>query len=263
MAHRFIVVETAGGVQTITFNRPDVLNSFNTPMALEVQAALAVAAADPAIRAVLLTGAGRAFCAGQDLEEVRPVEGGDARDFASHVQTVYNPIVRAIRQLEKPVVAAVNGVAAGAGANLALTCDLVLASAQAAFLQAFVKIGLVPDTGGTFFLPRLVGMARATAMMLLGEKVTAQQALEAGMIYRVVEADRLLAEASELAARLATQPTYGIGLTKRLLNASLVNGLEAQLDLEAELQGAAGRSADYAEGVAAFLARRAPVFTGK
>jgi 2-(1,2-epoxy-1,2-dihydrophenyl)acetyl-CoA isomerase len=262
MAHQFITVETARGVLTVTFNRPDVLNSFHTPMARELQAVLAAAAADPDVRAVLLTGGGRAFCAGQDLEEVRPAENGDDRDFEAHVQHTWNPVVRTIRQMEKPVLAAVNGAAAGAGANLALACDLVLASSTASFLQAFIRIGLVPDTGGTFFLPRLVGWARAAAWMMLGERVTAQQAFEAGMIYRVVEPEHLLQEATALAIQLATQPTYGIGLTKRLLNASIGNGLDAQLDLEAELQGAAGRSADYAEGVAAFLAKRAPVFSG-
>jgi 2-(1,2-epoxy-1,2-dihydrophenyl)acetyl-CoA isomerase len=263
MAHQFITVDTARGVLTVTLNRPDVLNSIHTPMARELQAVLAAAAVDPEVRAVLLTGRGRAFCAGQDLEEVGPAEDGDDRDFEAHVQDTWNPVVRAIRQMEKPVVAAVNGAAAGAGANLALACDLVLASSQASFIQAFIRIGLVPDTGGTFFLPRLVGWARAAAWMMLGERVTAQQAYDAGMIYRVVEPERLLDEATTLAARLATQPTYGIGLTKRLLNASITNGLDAQLDLEAELQGAAGRSADYTEGVAAFLAKRAPVFTGR
>ena len=177
--------------------------------------------------------------------------------------TAYTPIVRGLRALEKPVVCAVNGVAAGAGANLALACDLVLAAEEASFVQVFAKIGLVPDTGGSFFLPRLVGMARATALAMLAEKITAAQAVEIGLIYRACPAASLDEEASKLAVHLATQPTLGLGLTKRLLNAAWVNDLETQLELEAECQGAAGRSADYAEGVAAFLAKRKPVFTGR
>ncbi|HET9515815.1 MAG TPA: enoyl-CoA hydratase-related protein [Gemmatimonadales bacterium] len=262
MSNQFIVVETAGNVRSITLNRPEVLNSCHSPMAAELQAALAEAGEDGSIRAVLLTGAGRAFCAGQDLDEARPVAGEPPRDFAAHVRQVYNPVVRALRQLPKPVIAAVNGVAAGAGANLALACDFVFASSQASFIQAFSRIGLVPDTGGTFFLPRLVGLARATAMTMLAEKVTARQAFEYGMIYRVVEPDRLIPEARDFAASLASQATFGLGLTKRLLNASLVNDLDAQLELEADLQGAAGRSEDYSEGVTAFLEKRAPTFRG-
>jgi 2-(1,2-epoxy-1,2-dihydrophenyl)acetyl-CoA isomerase len=230
-------------------------------MSGEIQDALARAEREREIRAVLLTGAGRAFCAGQDLDEVRP--GAAVNDFAAHARKVYTPLVRRLRALEKPVVCAVNGVAAGAGANLALACDLVLAAEEAAFVQAFAKIGLVPDTGGSFFLPRLVGLARATALAMLGEKVTAQQAVEIGLIHRSCPAATLLDEASKLAIHLAAQPTLGLGLIKRLLNAALVNDLDAQLELEAECQGAAGRTADYAEGVAAFLAKRKPVFTGQ
>jgi 2-(1,2-epoxy-1,2-dihydrophenyl)acetyl-CoA isomerase len=254
MTYQFIVFEVEGGVARVTLNRPDVLNSIHTAMSGELQDALARAGREPGIRALLLTGAGRAFCAGQDLDEVRPV--------AAHARKAYTPLVRGLRELEKPVVCAVNGVAAGAGANLALACDLVLAAEEASFVQAFARIGLVPDTGGSFFLPRLVGLARAAALTMLGEKISARQAAEIGLIYRSCPAATLLDEASQLAAHLATQPTLGLGLTKRLLNASLVNDLDAQLDLEAELQGVAGRSADYAEGVAAFLAKRKPVFTG-
>jgi 2-(1,2-epoxy-1,2-dihydrophenyl)acetyl-CoA isomerase len=256
MSHQFLLVESADGVLKITFNRPEVLNSFHRPMALELQAALAAAAENPAVRALLLTGAGRAFCAGQDLSE--PLD-----DFAAHVRAVYNPLVRAIRTLPKPVVAAVNGVAAGAGANLALACDFVVASRQAEFLQAFVRIGLVPDTGGTYFLPRLVGLARATALAMLGDKLPAPTALEWGLIHRVVEPEQLADESLALATRLARQPTYGLGLIKQLLHASLGNDLDAQLALEAELQGAAGRSEDYREGVAAFREKRTPVFRGR
>ncbi len=261
MAYRFILFEVDHGVARITLNRPDVLNSIHTAMAGEIREVLARAEREPEIRAVLLTGAGRGFCAGQDLDEVRP--GAAVDDFAAHARKVYTPLVRGIRTLEKPVVCAVNGVAAGAGANLALACDLVLAAEEASFVQAFAKIGLVPDTGGSFFLPRLVGLARATALAMLGEKITARQAVEIGLIYRACPAASLNEEASKLAAHLAAQPTLGLGFTKRLLNAALINDLDAQLELEAELQGAAGRSSDYAEGVAAFLAKRKPVFTGQ
>ncbi|HEX3234698.1 MAG TPA: enoyl-CoA hydratase-related protein [Gemmatimonadales bacterium] len=261
MAHRFILFEVDHGVARITLNRPDVLNSIHTAMSGEIQDVLAQAAREREIRAVLLTGKGRGFCAGQDLDEVRP--GAAVDDFAAHARKVYTPLVRGLRTLEKPVICAVNGVAAGAGANLALACDLVLAAEEASFVQAFAKIGLVLDTGGSFLLPRLVGLARATALAMLAEKITAAQAVEMGLIYRAYPAASLDDEASKLALHLATQPTLGLGLTKRLLNASLVNDLEAQLELEAECQGAAGRSADYAEGVAAFLAKRKPVFTGQ
>jgi 2-(1,2-epoxy-1,2-dihydrophenyl)acetyl-CoA isomerase len=263
MPNQFILKETAEGVLKLTLNRPDVLNSFHAPMGAELQAVLAEAADDAGVRAIVITGAGRAFCAGQDLDEAKPVPGAPPTDFAAHVRKLYNPVVRAIRRLPKPVVAAVNGVAAGAGANLALACDFVIASSQASFLQAFTKIGLVPDTGGTFFLPRLVGLARASAMMLLAEKVTAQQALDYGMIYRVTEPDRLDEESFDFARSLATRATFGLGLTKRLLNASLGNNLDAQLEMEADLQGTAGRSEDYAEGVTAFLEKRPPAFRGK
>jgi len=261
MAYTFILFEVDQGVARITLNRPDVLNSIHTAMSGEIRDALDRAAREREIRALLLTGTGRGFCAGQDLDEVRP--GATTGDFATHVRTVYNPLVRALRALEKPVVCAVNGVAAGAGANLALACDLVLAAEEASFVESFAKIGLVPDTGGSFFLPRLVGMARATALTMLAEKITAQQAVEIGLIYRVCPAATLQDEASKLAVHLAAQPTFGLGLAKRLLNAAGANDLDAQLELEAELQGAAGRSADYAEGVAAFLAKRKPIFTGQ
>ena len=261
MTYQFILFEVDQGVARLTLNRPDVLNSIHTAMSGEIQEALAHAAREPEIRAVLLTGKGRGFCAGQDLDEVRP--GGTVNDFAAHARNAYTPIVRGLRALEKPVVCAVNGVAAGAGANLALACDLVLAAEEASFVQVFAKIGLVPDTGGSFFLPRLVGMARATALAMLAEKITTAQAVDIGLIYRACPAASLDEEASKLALHLATQPTVGLGLTKRLLNAAWVNDLETQLELEAECQGAAGRSADYAEGVAAFLAKRKPVFTGQ
>ena len=263
MTYQHVLLESDQGVATITLNRPDVLNSFNMPMAAELQHALRITAEEESVRAVLLTGAGRAFCAGQDLTEAAPSGGSPAPDIAEIVRRTYNPTVRAIRALEKPVVCAVNGVAAGAGANLALACDVVLAADNASFVQAFSKIGLIPDTGGTFFLPRLVGLARATALAFLGEKLSAADAQAIGMIYRVVDAARLLDEARALARRLATQPTRGFGLTKRAFNQSLANNLDAQLEVEAELQAEAARTADFAEGVRAFLEKRQPSFAGR
>jgi 2-(1,2-epoxy-1,2-dihydrophenyl)acetyl-CoA isomerase len=262
MPFEHILYDTGQGVATITLNRPDVLNSLNRAMAGEVRQALAQASSDADVRAVLMTGAGRAFCAGQDLAEVTPKEG-PAPDLGDIVARGYNPIVRTLRQLDKPVVCAVNGVAAGAGANMAFACDFVLASSDASFIQSFSKIGLVPDTGGTFFLPRLVGMARATALMMLADKVTAQDAVAMGLIHRVVDRDKLLEEATGLARQLATRPTRGLGLIKRALNASATNGLDEQLALEAQLQAEAGSTADYREGVKAFLEKRPPVFIGR
>ena len=262
MAFEHILYQVDQGVGTITLNRPDVLNSFNRAMAAEVRQAFAATSADVEVRAVLLTGAGRAFCAGQDLAEAMPKEG-PAPDLGDIVARSYNPIVRAIRQLDKPVVCAVNGIAAGAGANLAFGCDFVIASSEASFIQSFSKIGLIPDTGGTFLLPRMVGMARATALMMLADKVTAQDAMTIGLIHRVVEAGKLMDEAIALSRQLATRPTRGLGLIKRALNASATNGLDEQLALEAQLQAEAGSTADYREGVKAFLEKRAPVFVGR
>jgi 2-(1,2-epoxy-1,2-dihydrophenyl)acetyl-CoA isomerase len=259
MSFEFITQSVESGVSLITLNRPDVLNSFNRRMAGELQAALGSAASDEAVRAVLLTGAGRGFCAGQDLGEALHAN----LDLGEIVRTSYNPIILAIRQLEKPVVCAVNGVAAGAGANLALACDIVVASEDASFVQSFSRIGLVPDTSGTFFLPRLVGPARATALMFLAEKVSATQALEWGMIYQVVPSAVLMESAMSTARNLAAMPTRGLALTKRALNESFANDLQSQLALEEEMQRQAGRTADYAEGVKAFLEKRKPVYTGR
>lgn len=258
----FILTETDQNVARITLNRPEVLNSFNRQMAAELRDALAAAASDSAVRAVLLTGAGRAFCAGQDLAEPMPRADGGELDLGETVRESYNPVVRAIRKMEKPVVCAVNGVAAGAGANLALACDIVIASSEASFIQSFAKIGLIPDSGGTFFLPRLVGLARATAMMMLGEKISAARALEFGMIYQVSEPVALMEAAMNTAKSLAAMPTRGLGLTKRALNASIGMCLDTQLDTEEELQRLAGQTRDFAEGVAAFKEKRKPVFTG-
>jgi len=259
MTHEFILQTTEQGVAALTLNRPDVLNSFNRPMARALQRALEQAGRDATVRAVLLTGAGRAFCAGQDLSEAMSATAGD---IGSIVQESYSPLVRLIRELEKPVVCAVNGVAAGAGANLALCCDMVIASEDASFIQSFSKIGLVPDTAGTFYLPRLVGTARATALMFLGDKLSANKALEWGMIYDVVPTAALMERTTSLARQLAGMPTRALGMIKRALNASAANGLEAQLALEGELQAQAGRTEDYAEGVRAFLEKRKPIYCG-
>jgi len=261
MDYDFLKYTVDQGVATITLSRPDVLNSFNKRMAQELQNALRRSEAD-SIRAVLLTGAGRGFCAGQDLGEATGAEPGSI-DLGDVIRTCYAPTVLAIRELEKPVVCAVNGVAAGAGANLALACDIVIASEDASFIQSFSKIGLLPDTGGTFFLPRLVGHARATALMFLAEKVTATKALEWGMIHDVVPATVLMDTALALARQLATMPTRAFALTKKALNASWTNGLKTQLQLEEEMQRQAGRTADFAEGVKAFLEKRKPTYTGR
>jgi 2-(1,2-epoxy-1,2-dihydrophenyl)acetyl-CoA isomerase len=262
MATDSIIRTAAEGVATITLNRPDVLNSFDRAMARELQATLTGLAADDSVRAVLLTGAGRAFCAGQDLAEAMPKDGV-LPDLGDFVRTTWNPIIMAIRTLEKPVVCAVNGTAAGAGANLAFACDIVFAASDANFIQSFAKIGVIPDSGGTFILPRLVGLQRATALTMLCEKVGAQQAMEWGLIYKVCEPAALMESARATAAHLAKQPTRALGLIKRGFNRSLGVDLRAQLDYEEELQREAGRSADYSEGVKAFLEKRKPNFTGK
>ncbi len=247
----------------LTLNRPEVLNSFNARMADDVQRALREAAGDAAVRAVLLTGAGRAFCSGQDLAEVLPAAGRPAPDLADVVRRQYNPIVHAIRTLEKPVVCAVNGVAAGAGANIAFACDIVLAAEEASFIQSFGKIGLIPDSGGTFILPRIVGLQRAAALVMLGDKLPAAQAKAWGLVYDVVPHAVLADTSFDMTKRLAALPTRGFGLTKRGFNAAFGNHLETQLALEEELQGEAGRTADYAEGVRAFMEKRPPRFEGR
>ncbi len=262
-ATEFIIVEKIGGVSKITLNRPDVLNSFNAQMARELRGALDDARADKTVRAVLITGAGRAFCAGQDLSDVPASTEGAPADLGVHLRGTYNALIKAIRKLELPVVCAVNGVAAGAGANLAIACDIVLASENASFIQSFAKVGLIPDSGGTFFLPRIVGPSRATALMMTADKIDARRAYEIGMVYRVCTAEALQEDAMELATQLAAMPTRGLGLTKRALNASLTNDLDAQLDLEADLQTEAGRTNDFSEGVRSFLEKRKPNFTGE
>ncbi|MBF0168544.1 MAG: 2-(1,2-epoxy-1,2-dihydrophenyl)acetyl-CoA isomerase [Alphaproteobacteria bacterium] len=251
------------GVATITLNRPDKLNSFTETMHGELLAVLTQLASDETVRALLLTGAGRGFCAGQDLSDPIMRTGPDALDMGETIDRLYNRLIRALKALQVPVICAVNGVAAGAGANLALACDIVLAARSASFIQAFAKIGLVPDSGGTWFLPRLVGPARAMALSLLGEKISAEQALQWGMIWKVVDDAQLMDEARGLALHLARQPTKALGLIKQALNATWSHRLDEQLDLERDLQRKASKSPDYAEGVAAFMAKRPAEFTGK
>ena len=255
-----ILFNVDGGVATITLNRPDVLNSFNKEMALAMQQALKTYEADASLRCLVITGSGRAFCAGQDLAEVVAQDGPALEAI---VREHYNPIVLLIRNIPKPIVAMVNGVAAGAGANIALACDIVIAAESSSFIQAFSKIGLIPDSGGTFTLPRLIGLQRATALMFLGDKISASAAQEMGMIYQVVADDQLLTATYQIAEKLASMPTKGLGFTKQALNASLTNTLYEQLDLEGDLQTAASKTYDYNEGVDAFLAKRKPVFKGE
>ena len=262
MTYQFLLVDVADGVMSITLNRPEVLNSFTLAMAMELQQALGLAATDSAIRAVLLTGAGRGFCAGQDLAEALPKGDGPMPDIGEIVKASYNPIIRAIRHLEKPVICAVNGVAAGAGANLAFACDITIAAEEASFVESFAKLGLIPDTSGTFFVPRLVGTQRATGMFFLAEKIPAARAKEWGLIWDVVPRGELLDVARAMAASLAKQATRGFGLTKRAMNASFANSLDAQLDVEAQAMHEAGRTADYEEGVRAFLEKRTPTYRG-
>ncbi len=263
MAYANILFAIAGGVARLTLNRPDRLNSFNDAMHAEVRDALALLRIDESVRVMVLTGAGRGFCAGQDLGD-RAVSPGDATpDLGASIERNYRPLVLALRSLPMPVVAAVNGVAAGAGANLALACDLVIAAKSASFIQAFAKIGLIPDSGGTYFLPRLVGEARAMGLAMLGDKLGAEDAAAWGLIWRAVDDAAFATEVDALAQKLAAAPTRALAAIKATLRASARNTLEAQLDLERDVQRELGGSADYREGVAAFLAKRPPQFRGR
>ncbi|ODT59204.1 MULTISPECIES: 2-(1,2-epoxy-1,2-dihydrophenyl)acetyl-CoA isomerase PaaG [Paracoccus] len=250
-------------IATLVLNRPDRLNALTEDMHLALRAGIQRAHDDADVRAVLLTGAGRAFCAGQDLGDRDPRKGGPAPDLGQTLETYYNPTLRLIRSLDKPVVCAVNGVAAGAGANIALACDIVLAAQSARFIQAFAKIGLVPDAGGSWSLTRILGEARAKALALTAEPLPAQQAADWGLIWKAVADDALMDQGRALSLSLAAGPTLGLGLTKRLIQAAATNSLDEQLDLERDAQRKAGRSADYAEGVTAFLEKRPALFRGE
>lgn len=255
-----ISVRIENNIATITFVRAEKFNSFIRSMALDFHKVLDEVAADESVRCIVITGSGKSFCAGQDLQEATDPEGPALSKIVSEH---YNPAILRIRNIPKPVIAAVNGVAAGAGANIALACDVVVAKESASFIQAFSKIGLIPDSGGTFALPRLIGMQRASALMMLGDKVTATEAQNMGMVYKVFTDDTYEAEVQKIALQLAKMPTYGLALTKKALNQTFNNTLEAQLELEDVLQTMAGNSEDYKEGTSAFLEKRMPVFKGK
>lgn len=255
----FILSERIGGVLKITLNRANKFNSFVREMALALQSELENAQTNPELRAILITGEGRAFCAGQDLGEATDPNGPELTKI---VTEHYNPIIEQIRNLDKPVVAAVNGVAAGAGANIALACDVVLAAESASFIQAFSKIGLIPDSGGTYTLPRLIGMQKASALMMLGDKVSAVEAEQMGMIYKALPDEGFIDAAMKVAGKLSQMPTLALARTKALLNASYSNDLNSQLALEDQYQTECGNSHDYKEGTAAFLEKRKPEFKG-
>jgi 2-(1,2-epoxy-1,2-dihydrophenyl)acetyl-CoA isomerase len=263
MNYESILYQSEGGIARITLNRPDRLNSFTAAMHAELRDALARVQADASARVLLLTGAGRGFCAGQDLGDRAVAPGAAPVDLGESIENNYRPLVTTLRNLPLPVVCAVNGVAAGAGANIALACDLVLATKSASFIQAFCKIGLIPDSGGTYFLPRLLGTARAMGLALLGDKLPAEQAAAWGLIWQCVEDAEFAATVEALLQQLARAPTRGLAATKRALYASANATLDAQLDLERDLQRELGFGDDYREGVAAFVGKRPPQFTGK
>jgi len=263
MSYKNILFDITDGIATLTLNRPDKLNSFTVEMHGEVRAALGELAGGRAARVLVLTGAGRGFCAGQDLGDRAVAPGSAPVDLGESVEKYYAPLVLALRALPMPVICAVNGVAAGAGANLALACDIVIAARSASFVEVFCKLGLIPDTGGTYFLPRLIGSARATGLAMLGEKLTAERAESWGLIWKCVEDADLAAEAGALARHFASAPTLGLARAKQALQASGLNTLEQQLALEAGYMRELGYTEDYREGVAAFMEKRSPAFKGK
>jgi 2-(1,2-epoxy-1,2-dihydrophenyl)acetyl-CoA isomerase len=256
-----ILLTIENKIAFITLNRPEVFNSFNREMALKLQDILDACEKDDNVRTIVLTGSGKAFCAGQDLKEVTSPELNPG--FKKILEEHYNPIITRIRNIEKPILAAVNGVAAGAGANIALACDVVVANEKTSFIQAFSLIGLIPDSGGTFFLPRLIGFQKASALMMLGDKISAEEAEQLGMIYKVFDEDSFEKEVQNLAFKLAKMPTKALGLIKKSLNQSLSNNLESQLALESKYQIESAGTDDYAEGVLAFIEKRKPNFKGK
>ncbi|EPU3839567.1 2-(1,2-epoxy-1,2-dihydrophenyl)acetyl-CoA isomerase PaaG [Providencia stuartii] len=258
-----ILTTRENGVLTITLNRPDRLNSFNDEMHRQLSDVLKIAERDDTVRCLVITGAGRGFCAGQDLNDRNVSVSEQAPDLGYSVETFYNPLIRRLTSLPKPIICAVNGVAAGAGAAIALAGDIVIAAKSASFIQSFCRLGLVPDSGGSWFLPQLAGHARAMGMALLGDKISAEQALQWGMIWQVTENDELTTTVNQLAQHLATQPTYGLGLIKKAIYRAATNTLDEQLDLERDLQRLGGRSEDYREGVDAFLNKREPKFKGR
>lgn len=255
-----LIITHTNGVCQIKLNRPAVFNSFNQAMALDLQRTLDECAANDEVRAIVITGEGKAFCAGQDLAEATDPNGPE---MESIVREHYNPIIERLRNIEKPIIAAVNGVAAGAGANIALACDITIAAESASFIQAFSKIGLIPDSGGTFFLPRIIGMQKALALMFTGDKVSAKDAEAMNMIYKTVNDETFAEEVTAFAEKLAKMPTRGLGLTKKAVNASWTNNLTEQLKVEEILQTEAGHTHDFQEGVNAFMEKRMPNFTGK
>lgn len=262
MAYQNILYVERDGIARLTLNRPDKLNSFTAAMHVELREALADAAR-PEVRVLVLGGAGKGFCAGQDLGERKTAPGAPPPDLGLSIERDYAPLVRAIRALAKPVIGAVNGVAAGAGCNVALACDIVIAARSASFIQPFAKLGLAPDAGGTWSLPRLVGPARAAGLALLGDKLSAEQAAQWGLIWQCVDDAAFADEVDAVASRLAAGPTRGLAATKRLLQSAWQHSFDEQLDAERDAQRELGRSADYAEGVAAFIAKRAPRFSGR
>jgi 2-(1,2-epoxy-1,2-dihydrophenyl)acetyl-CoA isomerase len=263
MSYQTILCELSDSVLKVTLNRPDKLNALTDVMLQELHAAFAKAAGDKATRCVLLTGAGKGFCPGQDLANVQEMSRGGKPAYGEHIRSNYNPLILAMARLSKPIVAAINGVAAGAGMSLAMACDVRIASEKASFLQAFVNIGLVPDSGSTWFLPRLIGRQRALELMLSGRKLSAAEALEWGLVNQVVSPEQLMEEATKVAARYAAAPTYAIGQIKRNIDFAESHSLEETLALEAKSQAECGLSADHQEGIQAFLEKRTPVYKGE